>query len=235
MRHDEEISRIKARYERRSAAGLSDVYNPIAPCNALWRAELHAETAGLLYSWLGQTRKLSECVIAEIGCGAGANLIDMIGFGAEPSRLLANELLSERVEMARRRLPASVTFYPGDVMEADIAPESVDLVLQFTVFSSILDASLKSAIARRLWSWLKPGGAVLSYDFIYNNPRNPDVRKLDVRELRRLFPDGQFHVRRVTLAPPLARRVAPVSPALFGALNALPFLRSHALCLIRKA
>ena len=121
-------------------------------------------------------------------------------------------------------------------MEADIAPKSVDLVLQFTVFSSILDAGLKSAIAGRLWSWLKPGGAVLSYDFIYNDPRNPDVRKLDVCELRRLLPDGQFHVRRVTLAPPLARRVAPVSPALFWALNALPFLRlSHALCLIRKA
>jgi hypothetical protein len=40
---------------------------------------------------------------------------------------------------------------------------------------------------------------------------------------------------RVTLAPPLARTVCRVHPALYTALNALPLLRTHLLCWIEKA
>ncbi|RME81612.1 MAG: SAM-dependent methyltransferase, partial [Zetaproteobacteria bacterium] len=50
----------------------------------------------------------------------------------------------------------------------------------------------------------------------------------------RLFPDMALTMRRVTLAPPLARAIAPVSPWLAYTLErALPFLRTHALFLLR--
>jgi len=232
--HDREIADIQLRYARRAEAGLEVAYNPVAPCNAMWKAELHAQAALLLHQWLGRQRKLSDCVIAEIGCGSGSNLLDMIGYGAEPTRLHANELLPERMAKARHRLPRGVTFHPGDAMDAAIAPGTVDLVLQFTVLSSILDPGTRRAISQRIWSWLKPGGAILSYDFIYNNPRNPDVRKVSVAELGALFPNAALRVRRVTLAPPLARRIAPISPLLFRTLSLLPPLRTHALCLIPR-
>lgn len=233
--HGHEISEIERRYAKRRSAGMRDLYDPILRCNALWKAELYVETAALLHSWLGQSRKLGQCAILEIGCGAGDNLLDMIRLGAEPTHLFANELLPERLASARRRLPQGVTFFPGDALGADIAAESIDLALQFTVFSSILNHPTRRMIAERIWSWLKPGGAMLSYDFVYDNPGNPDVAKLTVAELRDLFPGGVIEVRRVTLAPPIARRVAPISPTLFSFLNLFPFLRSHALCLIRKA
>lgn len=232
-RHDREIANIRLRYARRAEAGLEVAYSPLAPCNAMWKAELHAEVALLLHRWLGQ-RKLGDCVIAEIGCGSGSNLLNMIGYGAEPTRLHANELLPERMAQARNRLPRGVTFHPGDAMDAAIAPETVDLVLQFTVFSSILDPNARLMVSQRIWSWLKPGGAILSYDFIYDNPRNRDVRKVSVEELGALFPNAALQVKRVTLAPPLARRIAPISPLLFRTLSLFPPLRSHALCLIPR-
>ena len=86
-----------------------------------------------------------------------------------------------------------------------------------------------------MWSWLKPGGGVLWYDFTYNNPNNPDVRGMPVRRVHELFPHGRFIVRRVTLAPPISRRVCRIHPALYAVLNALPILRTHVLCWIEKA
>ena len=41
-------------------------------------------------------------------------------------------------------------------------------------------------------------------------------------------------VQRITLAPPLARRVARFSPALYTLFNLMPFLRTHRLCWIAK-
>jgi hypothetical protein len=75
---------------------------------------------------------------------------------------------------------------------------------------------------------------VLWYDFTVDNPRNPDVRGVPPGRVRQLFPAGRIDVRRVTLAPPLARRVVRWHPALYTAFNALPLLRTHALCWIAK-
>jgi len=68
---------------------------------------------------------------------------------------------------------------------------------------------------------------------VFNNPSNKDVRKVTVDRLRRLFPEGQITSRRVTLAPPIARRVSRLRPA-YAVLNAIPSLRTHAACVIRK-
>ena len=82
---------------------------------------------------------------------------------------------------------------------------------------------------------VKPGGGVLWYDFTFDNPRNPDVRGVPLSRVRTLFPHATLRVRRVTLAPPLARAVTRVHPALYGWFNALPWLRTHVLCWLAKA
>ena len=78
-----------------------------------------------------------------------------------------------------------------------------------------------------MWRWVAPGGGVLVYDFVVNNPHNPDVRKVPPAELRTLFPDARLHALRLTLAPPLARRLpaALIAPA----ARLAPFLRTHRL------
>lgn len=80
-----------------------------------------------------------------------------------------------------------------------------------------------------------PGGGVLWYDFTFNNPKNPDVRGVPVSRIKALFPTARIRLAKVTLAPPIARRVVPLSTHLYGLLNSLPFLRTHVLCYLEKA
>ena len=61
-------------------------------------------------------------------------------------------------------------------------------------------------LADRMWHWVRPGGAVLWYDFAVDNPRNQHVRGVPMARVRALFPEATVQARRVTLAPPLVRR-----------------------------
>jgi len=85
-----------------------------------------------------------------------------------------------------------------------------------------------------MWQWVRPGGGVLWYDFTFNNPSNPDVRGVQLKRVRELFPQGRISVRRVTLAPPISRRVVRIHPTMYAVFNALPLLRTHILCFIQK-
>jgi hypothetical protein len=101
--------------------------------------------------------------------------------------------------------------------------------------SSILDDRLLDSVVRRMWSLARPGGGVLWYDFTVNNPRNPDVRGIPLERVRELFPHSERpRIRRLTLAPPIARRLARVSPRLYAMANAVPLLRTHVLCWFPK-
>jgi SAM-dependent methyltransferase len=170
----------------------------------------------------------------EVGCGAGGNLLELLRFGFMPEHLAGVELLPQRLEHARGVLPAAVRLVAGDAVAAAIEPGSQDLVLQFTVFSSLLDDATQARLAAAMWRWVKPGGGVLWYDFTMDNPRNPDVRGMPLSRVRALFPQAAVQAHRVTLAPPLARAVTRVHPALYGWFNALPILRTHVLCWLAK-
>jgi hypothetical protein len=107
-------------------------------------------------------------------------------------------------------------------------------VLQSTVFSSLLDDAFQQRLADTMWSWLKPGGAVVWYDFTVDNPRNRDVRGVPLARVRQLFPKARIAAQRVTLAPPLARALCRVHPALYTVFNTLPPLRTHLLAWVAK-
>ena len=109
------------------------------------------------------------------------------------------------------------------------------LIIVSTVFTSILDDGVRRLLAREIVRVLAPGGALLWYDFAYNNPKNPNVRGIKPKEVRELFPELHGPMKRVTLAPPIARAVAPRSFLLATLLEAIPFLRTHVLAVLVKA
>lgn len=170
--------------------------------------------------------------VLEVGCGSGMNLLRFLMWGVDPEDLVGADLLPERCEAARRHLPAASTVLEGDA-SAMTFDRPFDVVLQSTTLSSILDPDLRRRMAAAMWAATAPGGAVLSYDFAVNNPKNPDVRKVTVAQLRELFPDGETTVRRVTLAPPIGRRVGRW-PLAYKALAKVPPLLSHRLVVIEK-
>lgn len=179
-------------------------------------------------------QETSALKLAEVGCGAGGNLLEFLRAGFAARHLSGCEIQPDRLAMARACLPEAVALWPGDACEAPIAPASQDIVLQSTVFSSLLDDMAQQRLAATMWRWVRPGGAVLWYDFTVDNPRNRAVRGVPLARLRQLFPAGRLQHRRITLAPPLARRVARWHPALYTAFNSLPLLRTHLLAWIDK-
>ncbi len=223
-----ELDAIAQRYARRADRVEGDRYSLLRP--EVWQMWQERQRA-LLKLLARRPGVPTDWRATEVGCGAGGNLLDLLRLGLQPAHLTGIELLPERLAAARAALPEGVRLLAGDAAGADIAPESQDLVLQSTVFSSILDDALQQRVADAMWRWLKPGGAVVWYDFTVNNPRNPDVRGVPLARVRALFPQGRFTARRVTLAPPLARAL----PAAYGWLNLLPWLRTHRLVLIEKA
>ena len=232
---ESEADAVRLRYARRDQAALDWRYHRLNPA-ALWPA-LERERAlakQLLRHVGGDITQLRRLRLLEVGCGTGGNLLDLLRLGFAPENLAGVELLPERHQVARCQLPASIQLWQGDAMQMNVPPASMDLLLQSTVFSSLLDDTYQQRLATQMWHWLKPGGAIIWYDFTVDNPRNPDVRGVPLRRVKTLFAQGELHTQRLTLAPPLARVVMKLHPALYTVFNALPWLRTHLLCWIAK-
>lgn len=228
-----EIDRIRAEYDRRAAAHeLNDRYSPLNPSVYLAVHERQREIIRILTRYLPVP--LAEAKILEVGCGMGGNLRELIQLGAQPARIIGNDLMPDRIEIARDLLPPGVELLSGDALQLNLPAKSFDIVMQSTVFSSILDDSVQARLAGGMWEFVKPGGGILWYDFTFNNPRNPNVRGVSLSRIRELFPQGKIHSRKVTLAPPISRRVVRLHPALYNLFNLFLFLRTHLVCWIGK-
>lgn len=225
----DEARKVADRYARRSGV---DRYSALQPdvmqlLQERQRALLRTMAAHGLSD-------VSALRLVEVGCGTGGNLLELLRLGFAPEHLVGLELLADRHALARHALPQAAQVWLGDAARAPIAAGSQDLVLQSTVFSSLLDDAFQQRLADAMWRWLKPGGAVIWYDFTFDNPRNADVRGVPLARVQVLFPQGRITHRRVTLAPPLARAVCRVHPALYGVFNAVPWLRTHVLAWVGK-
>ena len=225
----DEPKAVAARYARR---GEADRYSALRP--EVWQGLQERQRAMLRGFAARGCVDLGGIRLTEVGCGHGGNLLELLRLGAQPEHLTGLELLPDRHAVARHRLPAAVEVWLGDATVAPVAAQSQDVVLQSTVFSSLLDVNFQQRLADTMWSWLKPGGAVLWYDFTVDNPRNLDVRGVPLARVRQLFPEGRVSAQRVTLAPPLARVVCRWHPALYTLFNALPMLRTHVLAWVTK-
>ena len=229
-----ELAEIERRYAHRSEQGKASLYDPLLPVNIAFRHERERAMMAMLRQLLAG-RSLQSLRILEIGCGSGRNLIDFVNWGARPEHCTGNELLADRVAAARKNMLPDMTILQGDASALEFPDGSFDIILQSTVFSSILDEDLRRAVAANMWRMLAPVGGFFWYDFTVDNPRNRDVTGISQGQIRALFPQARYDARKVTLAPPLARRVVRLAPGLYPILNALPFLRTHVMALLRKA
>ncbi len=171
---------------------------------------------------------LSDTKILDVGCGWGSWLLLLLEWGARPEGLFGIDLLPERAEAARRRLPKSELVL-GRAEELPWPDDSFDLVFQFTVFSSVPSPQGRAEIAAGIWRVLKRGGYFVSFDYFIAHPSNPYTVGIGKRELARLFPKAVFHFRRVGLFPPLARRLVPLSFSLAQMLEKTRILSGHRL------
>jgi len=226
-----EAERILEEYLRREREIPADYYSLARP--------------GVLFGYTQRLRRVTRALdragvyphasldICEVGCGKGQWLLDLVGWGADPARVAGIDLSESRVEEARTRV-AGADIRVGDAARMPWDDRSFDLVLQSTVFTSILDRGVRRRVASEMSRILRPGGLILWYDFYRNNPANPNVQAVEAPEIHHLFPGFRIELERVTLAPPVARLVAPVSWTAALWLEMIPWLRTHYLGLMRK-
>jgi SAM-dependent methyltransferase len=226
-----ELEEIKSRYKRRENLP-PDRYSILRPEVYL----IEQEKERNLIRWINNNNiaPLSNKKLLEIGCGNGNNILTFIKLGFMPENIVANELLENRYLNAKIKLPQSLKIIHGDALEIDLPNNQFDIVYQSMVFSSILDGDFRKDLAKKLYDLVKPGGGILWYDFIYNNPSNPDVKGVKLSEIRNLFKDAKIVHKKITLAPPVARIVTRIHPNLYYIFNALYLLRTHLLVWIKK-
>jgi len=176
----DEIRAIEERYARREQIPKASLYNPLDPYVCCARQERERALIRCLKR-AGQVPVQDKRVL-EVGCGGGMNLLDLIRLGFQPQNLVGNDLLEERLERARTVLPPAVALISGDASALALEEESFDIVLQSTVFTSILDQNFQEKLASRMWALVRPGGGILWLDFIWDNPKNPDVRGVPVKQ-----------------------------------------------------
>jgi len=226
-----EIERIKAAYERRKNEEKGRLYSYFNQANLF---VIHQRERAIIHA-LKQLRlsDLSDKKILDVGCGSGGFLREFVKYGAKPKNLYGIDLLEERIEKARELNP-NIDFRCGDASNLPYEDHFFDMVMQFTVFTSILDCRMKEKIAFEMLRVLKAGGTILWYDYYVNNPWNPDVKGVKKKEIQRLFPNCMLSLKRVTLAPPVVRSLVPLSIILCLMLDKIPLLRTHYLGMIRR-
>jgi ubiquinone/menaquinone biosynthesis C-methylase UbiE len=176
---------------------------------------------------------LESKTILEVGCGTGQWLRDFIKWGARPENVTGIDLLPDRVSRARRLCPPAVRIHCASAAQLPFYDETFDIVLQSTVFTSILDADLKRHVAAEMRRVVKREGLILWYDYHANNPWNSDVQGVKRGEIDQLFPDCSINLKRITLLPPLARHLAPYSYLGCYLLEKIPLFCTHYLGVIR--
>jgi SAM-dependent methyltransferase len=210
---DRRASQIESQYARR----------PAAPPRQRARIPIWQERFDAIRACLRPLEPLASCALLEVGASTGYNVPvwRQLGF----REITLNDIRPAALDEAARW---GVTTVGGDAATLDLPPFNV--VYAGLVFSSILEDADRHDIAAGLWRLTRLDGMIIIYDFTWNNPANLDVRKVTSSDMRRLFPAAAIQSRRLTLAPPIARRI----PAWLYPFVNISVFKTHRLWWFRK-
>lgn len=229
---EEEEKRIIKVYKGRDGVGKPELYKWYNPDVHFSLFRFKSAVSSLLSS--NGIDKLDAIKVLDIGCGSGQWMRILADWGVKLNNLYGIDLLRDRILQAKEIVPC-MGFQIASGLMVPYKNKSIDLVSGHTVFSSILDGKIRYNLAQEMGRVCKPGGIILIYDFRISHPNNPNTTGISMSEIKKLFPGFTIKRRLLTLAPPIARKVVPLSHFIALALETfLPFLRTHGLYLIKE-
>jgi ubiquinone/menaquinone biosynthesis C-methylase UbiE len=176
---------------------------------------------------------LKNKLILDIGCGHGWSLNLFHSWGAQPKNLYGIDILDERINIAKNHHPL-YNFNCVNAEKLSFDDNFFDIIHISTVFSSILDNNLKKKIAQEIQRILKPSGTIIWYDFFYNNPSNKNVKGIKKKEIRTLFNQCTHAFHKITLCPPIAKKLHHLPYLFLMLLEDLKILNTHYLVEMKK-
>jgi len=230
-RIEAERERILNEYSERSKSSNADRYSPDNPVERFMISTRVRKARQLLEEAGVALDSGTKCL--EIGYGRGGWIPDLLEWGIAESNISGIELDETRARVAIDRFP-SADLRIGDATSLTWNDGAFDLIVVSTVFSSILDPLVKRVLADEIERVLAPNGVVIWYDLAFDNPANPNVRGIKREEITQLFQSLDCQLERITLAPPIARLIVPISESLGAVMEKIPFLRSHLLGFLKK-
>jgi ubiquinone/menaquinone biosynthesis C-methylase UbiE len=218
---DRETTRIREVFEARDRSG-----------QAAWKA---AASRFLSAERMSQLERLVRTEIptsirpsiVDVGCGGGHDLAAWLERGWSPELLAGIDLVSGRIEAARKRCPG-VDLRVGSGTDLPFESGQFDVATAATVFSSIPDTHSRQRLFAEMYRVVRPGGLVVIYDFVVRNPRNSNVLAMGANRITELAgrpADGSVRLSPLLYLVGLGLRVHP----LVGRLMARVSPRTHRL------
>lgn len=168
--------------------------------------------------------------LLDLGCSGGGAVAGIDRSAWQPT--VGLDLDAAKLRLASSVLP-SVGFVQADAARLPFPAGVFQVVVAFTLFSSVVGRGLADAVAAEVRRVLAPDGVLVWYDMRYPSPRNRNVRALRRDDIAALFPGWELDLHPTTLLPPLARRLGRLEDRLYPALARVPLLDSHWMGLVQ--
>lgn len=180
------------------------------PGNVAIRAELFDALLDCAGDRLGAGQML------DIGCGSAWLLERLARRGVSEDRLCGVDLLVERVDLARRRVPTA-DIRRADARSLPFADGTFAVVSLLAVLSSMSEGRSVREALREAARVTSPQGVLVCYEASLPNPLNAETIYVGARSIEAELGDPTS-CRRVTGLPAVARRLGRLTPMLYGSL-----------------
>lgn len=225
----DELDRLKSVYKDRES--INNRYNPVLPENYYIVSSREKIFIKSLLNNFGTD--FSDLKVLDLGFGSGNDIFTLIKAGFKSKNISGVEVIEERFNRLKQLLP-DTNLKLNSGFNIPFEDNSFDLIIQSTVFSSVLNPDSRKQLADEMIRVLKPNGKIFFYDLKYPNPWNKNVLKIDKKELNFLF---NYHHKKsvsVTLNPVIVRKLAKYSIILCEILEQTPVFCSHYYTVITK-
>ena len=216
-----EAERIRRVYAQRDRRG------PRHPAIAEAYRRLNRERLGRMHAILRTVAPPPAGRLLDVGCGGGYDLTRWLEAGWPADRIAGTDVVERRAAAARGACPA-VDIRVGDGEALPFPAAAFDAATAVTVFSSILEPSLRARLFAEIERVVRPGGTILVYDFVVAKPTNRATVGMTLARLAELAGRPPEQSQRLSPLLHLVAAGSAIHPAAAGlAMRLAP--RTHRL------